>query len=91
MNNETHSVRDVVSSQHTLPDQFETLREKSKALLDTLYDEIILWNIKRESMPLMLYLGMTPRDYLHFMQDPEGWAQEYLMRKLSSYTGEGIT
>jgi hypothetical protein len=59
----------------------ELVREKSKVLLDSIYDEMIIWNMRQEEIPLRAFLGMTPKDYLDFMQDPEKWAFDYLMRR----------
>lgn len=59
----------------------ELVKAKSKVLLDSIYDEMIIWNMRQEEIPLRAFLGMTPKDYLDFMQDPEKWAFDYLMRR----------
>jgi len=84
MNSETTSIDPeaiTLISQVPMTDPRESLKAKSKVLLDTLYDEMILWNMRHEDMPLREYLGMTPKDYLDFMQDPEAWALDYLNRR----------
>lgn len=66
---------------HVSPVDDNTLLEKSRMLLDTIYDEMILWNMDGGKTPLRQYLGMTPQDYLDFMQDPERWALGYMSRR----------
>lgn len=58
-----------------------TLLTKCRMLLDNIYDEMILWNMNGGKTPLRQYLGMTPQDYLDFMQDPERWAFGYMSRR----------
>lgn len=58
----------------------DMLLKKSQVLLNNLYDEIILWNMSGDRTPMRKFLGMEPRDYLDFMQDPEKWALGYVAR-----------
>jgi hypothetical protein len=88
MNNEINSLGNEAQVQpapyYVTNDPHELLRSKSKILLEAMYDEMILWNMRQEEMPLYQYLGLSPQDYLHFMRDPEGWAFEYMARRLQT-------
>lgn len=57
--------------------------------LNSLYDEMIAWNIAGLSGKVApwLHLGISSKDYLGFSKNPEAWAQEYL-RRLNKGWGE---
>lgn len=60
----------------------EVIKYKSRLMLDNIYDEMILWNMRKTDIPLRTFLGMSPADYVSFMGNPEAWAIDYLNRKI---------
>ena len=67
--------------QYTALTTNDIMREKSKILLENIYDEMILWNMRKTDISLRKFLGMSPKDYVDFMENPEAWAMGYLSRK----------
>jgi hypothetical protein len=85
MNNEPQVTRDLLPTfQRTTFTMNDVMKAKSKILLENIYDEMILWNMRQTDISLRKFLGMSPKDYVDFMENPEEWAMGYLSRKQGS-------
>lgn len=79
---------DIINDGTDALDTSAILRARSKVLLDSIYDEMIIWNMKQgDGLTIWQYIGMSPRDYDLFMQNPERWVENYLTRRNSSPQG----
>jgi hypothetical protein len=61
-----------------------------QVFLNALYDQMIVWNGAQSigelgkkitgGMSLCNFLQLSPKDFLDFNKDPEGWAPKYIAR-----------